>query len=1154
MERIDYTMSEATSRHRAVERHATIGALPFSGRSAEIAGLLDAWHDTYNGSRILAVIAGEMGSGKSRLLDEFCQRPELQRSFVVRLRLYGDDCHKDLKVLRESLLDALEARPALRRHIESALDNIALARDQVLPLGRVLDLLARRVPLVLAIDNLDSGGEECWKELGAVLNEIDHSFLLLITSSPAAMGQMVGFSRSIEAEAVEIRLGPLNREAFARCVAELFGITASDEDLDWLIEATRGLPVLLREAINALLRTGCIVRRGEAWEQVHPFARSRFTPLDALPLLKWRLAQLAESDRRLLATVALLGNRVPRLVLAELGIALESCATLTAHDFLRISGRYVEFSHRLLFDAAFAEAQHLGLCGQLRDDLMVAIAPGADDRGVRLPRLTIRTLLEQVDTARRGELLQRLLNSAEELTGLGDYPTAATYFSECRRWWPEIAACHDEIEVARWMLHYADILYKLGRTDQQQELLHEVYGGIDFSSAPPELAQMGVHAMLGLIEAASRAKKINEAMKLIERASATIACLPASSETEKLSLRIKLRRGQVLEASERGMEAVPIYRDIIATWDATTFSPCVFEAMMWLQNLVRSDDEVAQLHRHIEQLLEVCEREERMRSAVQLRAILAMGLFTMGEYEQAEPAMRTLIAEARRYSLPRTESSAWSVLAKLAAMRGNYAEALPLLDRTIEIRWRVRSIAFWQLSVITKIQFLTAAERDDEALALLDELARDAALHNRPHRRFIVELCRSRIAVRRGDGATEVTRLDELRQIGQSEDFESLDQMLLELEGEILLRAPKVALAEARNYCQRVHHCAIEDMGGWMLRIMALGIIGRATASSSTAASRRGASQEIEYTVARGIETLQEWKRCGAMHNIAAALGLLRMHASHLIDSSELAPFEAAASASSEPSYRYDIRAFGRLRILDLSGVEQGGRHFGTQKSDSKPRKMLAALVVAAVDGQGLSRERLVDMIWGEGATSDSASNNFHVTLSGLRQVVGDTIDFDGGSYALDTSILRIDVLEFLALLERAMQADRQGRSFQAYDLLTRACELYSGEFLEGIYDEWSDRARDMLRAKGRSARLRLAEIALRRGEQDIVHATVQALLLADATDESAMYLRLSAFQAEGDRVHSLREYEKFAELLAAEYGVTPSRQLRELRDEIARQ
>ena len=64
----------------------------------------------------------------------------------------------------------------------------------------------------------------------------------------------------------------------------------------------------------------------------------------------------------------------------------------------------------------------------------------------------------------------------------------------------------------------------------------------------------------------------------------------------------------------------------------------------------------------------------------------------------------------------------------------------------------------------------------------------------------------------------------------------------------------------------------------------------------------------------------------------------------------------------------------------------------------------------------------------------------------------------------------------------------------------------------------------------------------------------MQALLLADATDESAMYLRLSAFQAEGDRVHSLREYEKFAELLAAEYGVTPSRQLRELRDEIARQ
>jgi DNA-binding SARP family transcriptional activator len=215
---------------------------------------------------------------------------------------------------------------------------------------------------------------------------------------------------------------------------------------------------------------------------------------------------------------------------------------------------------------------------------------------------------------------------------------------------------------------------------------------------------------------------------------------------------------------------------------------------------------------------------------------------------------------------------------------------------------------------------------------------------------------------------------------------------------------------------------------------------------------------------------------------------------------------------------------------------------------------MLAALVVAAVNNQGLSRERLVDMIWGEGTTNDSAANNFHVTLSGLRQVVGDAIDFDGASYALDTAKLRIDVLEFLALAERGMLADRQGRTFHAYDLLTEACELYSSEFLEGIYDEWSDRARDLLRGKGRSARLRLGEIALQRGEVDIVHTVVHALLMADATDEAAMQLRLAAFQAEGHRMMALREYEKFAELLAAEYGVTPSRPLRDLRDDIARQ
>jgi DNA-binding SARP family transcriptional activator len=254
------------------------------------------------------------------------------------------------------------------------------------------------------------------------------------------------------------------------------------------------------------------------------------------------------------------------------------------------------------------------------------------------------------------------------------------------------------------------------------------------------------------------------------------------------------------------------------------------------------------------------------------------------------------------------------------------------------------------------------------------------------------------------------------------------------------------------------------------------------------------------------------------------------------------------------PCYRFDVRAFGRLRILDLEGGEQGGRHFGMQKSDSKPRKMLAALIVGAVEGRGLRRERLVDMIWGDGATADSAANNFHVTLSGLRQIVGDAIDYDGSSYSIDVRKLRIDVLEFLSLVEQAAQADRQGKLFHVYDLLLKACELNGGDFLEGIYDEWNDGPRDMLRAKGRGARLRLAEIALQRGEQDVVRQNVQCLLAADATDEAAMYLRLSSLQSEQDRVRALREFDEFAALLAAEYGVTPSRQLRDLRDTIARQ
>jgi DNA-binding SARP family transcriptional activator len=358
-------------------------------------------------------------------------------------------------------------------------------------------------------------------------------------------------------------------------------------------------------------------------------------------------------------------------------------------------------------------------------------------------------------------------------------------------------------------------------------------------------------------------------------------------------------------------------------------------------------------------------------------------------------------------------------------------------------------------------------------------------------------------------------------------------------------------LSAVATYASRIEKFEPKGVYWPILWIRAAAALGRAMGSVVGDKKPVKSYAVFETVTTKAREALQDWERKGFVHNLANAVKLLRVHASGLFDEQELA--ERLAGGVAPPSFHEcSVISFGRLRVVDLSGMEKGGRHFGTHKSDSKPRKMLAALVAGAVQERRLTRERLVDMIWGDHVAGDTAANNFHVTLSGLRQVIGDSVDFDGTTYALNEQCVRVDAIEFLRLLAEATDHERAGRMFRAFDLLSSACALYTGEFLEGIFDEWSDGARDLLRAKARGAHLRLAEIAVQRGEFDMARQTVQRLLDHDSADEEAIYLHLSILNAEGDRVRALREYDRFAALLQNEYGVNPSRRLRDLRDLIA--
>ncbi len=125
-----------------------------------------------------------------------------------------------------------------------------------------------------------------------------------------------------------------------------------------------------------------------------------------------------------------------------------------------------------------------------------------------------------------------------------------------------------------------------------------------------------------------------------------------------------------------------------------------------------------------------------------------------------------------------------------------------------------------------------------------------------------------------------------------------------------------------------------------------------------------------------------------------------------------------------------------------LGPLEVGGEPF---HGGPKPRALLVSLVLAR--GSPVSRERLVDAVWGERPPA-SAAHALQVYVSELRKA-GIEIERHGDGYRLYADWL--DAAEFEGLLETARDHRRASRHEEALASLEEALALWRGPALAGL-------------------------------------------------------------------------------------------------------
>ncbi len=225
------------------------------------------------------------------------------------------------------------------------------------------------------------------------------------------------------------------------------------------------------------------------------------------------------------------------------------------------------------------------------------------------------------------------------------------------------------------------------------------------------------------------------------------------------------------------------------------------------------------------------------------------------------------------------------------------------------------------------------------------------------------------------------------------------------------------------------------------------------------------------------------------------------------------------------------IYLFGALRVYQEEHL--------FPLSGEKSRNLLAHLVLNPRLPH--YREKLADMLYMDTST-DRIRRNFSDTLYRLQKALGsDWLIVERDRIALHVNEhLWVDVWEF----ERLAGSDQEGD-------LQKAVDLYTGDLLPELYDDWLVAERELYRNQYLSALERLAAVQENNGELHHALLTLRRLVAAEPLHEPAhqSYLRLlGRLQRYGE---ALVHYEYLRGLMRSELDAEPLEETRLIAESI---
>ncbi|MEP6619781.1 MAG: BTAD domain-containing putative transcriptional regulator [bacterium] len=213
------------------------------------------------------------------------------------------------------------------------------------------------------------------------------------------------------------------------------------------------------------------------------------------------------------------------------------------------------------------------------------------------------------------------------------------------------------------------------------------------------------------------------------------------------------------------------------------------------------------------------------------------------------------------------------------------------------------------------------------------------------------------------------------------------------------------------------------------------------------------------------------------------------------------------------------------MRLRTLGGLWIDGAAEGAD-GGPRPRALALLTIVAAAGARGVSRERVVGVLWPESAP-ERARHALSQTLYSLRRDLGADVILAGPTLRVDPELMSSDVGELRAAIE--------GQDWAA------ASALYVGPFLEGFYlsdggqfERWAEEERASLAHDAIRALETLARATST--ERSVALGYWRRLCRLDAMNARFAIAYMEGLLAAGDRASALAHGKAHAEMVRREF------------------